>query len=206
MDKLTPRALSLSNPWKLIEFMSVFSPVILALIVFSMTFIFQSPKGFIFLIIFLIISGLREFVLYLMNAPKFFAKGDFCTMVQYGQYSNVGYIVFIATFTFIYLFTPMFYNNDYNYLALGGYLTYFIIISWLLMNQGCMKIVDVFLNMFSGGVVGVLVLGAIMSLGLKDYLVFNEVSSSKEVCTMPKKQTFKCSVYKNGELVGSSNT
>jgi len=74
------------------------------------------------------------------------------------------------------------------------------------MNQGCMKIVDVFLNMFSGGVVGVLVLGAIMSLGLKDYLVFNEVSSSKEVCTMPKKQTFKCSVYKNGELVGSSNT
>jgi hypothetical protein len=43
-----------------------------------------------------------------------------------------------------------------------------------------------------------------MSLGLGDYLIFNEVSSTKEVCTVPKKQTFKCSVYKNGELVGST--
>jgi hypothetical protein len=204
MDNLTPRALSLSNPWKLIEFMTVFSPVILGIVVFSMTFIFQNPKGFIFLIIFLIVSGLREFVLYLMNAQKFFAKGNFCTMMQYGQYSNVGYIIFIATFTFVYLFTPMFYNNDYNYLALGGYLTYLLTISWLLMNQSCMKLIDVFLNMFSGGLVGVLVLAAIIGLNLKDYLFFNEVSSNKNVCSMPSKQTFKCSVYKNGELVGST--
>ena len=204
MDNLIPRALSLSNPWKLIEFMTVFSPVILGIIVFSMTFIFQNPKGFIFLIIFLIVSGLREFVLYLMNAEKFFARGNFCTMVQYGQYSSVGFIIFIATFTFVYLFTPMFYNNDYNYLALGGYLTYLLTICWLLMNQGCMKLVDVFLNMFSGSLVGVLVLAAIIAMNLKDYLFFNEVSSNKNVCTMPNKQTFKCSVYKNGELVGST--
>ena len=24
-------------------------------------------------------------------------------------------------------------------------------------------------------------------------------------CSMPKKQTFKCAVYKNGELIGSTN-
>ena len=204
MDKLTPKALSLTNPWNLIEFMTTFSPVILSVILLSLTFIFQNPKGFMAWIILMIISGLRETAMYLMGSQKFFARGDFCSMTQYGNYSSSGYIVFVATFTFIYLFTPMFYNDDYNYLALGGYLTYFITISWLLMNKKCLNMVDVFLNLFSGAVVGILVLGIIMSLGLGDYLIFNEVSSTKEVCTVPKKQTFKCSVYKNGELVGST--
>jgi hypothetical protein len=37
-------------------------------------------------------------------------------------------------------------------------------------------------------------------------LFINELTSgsNKEVCSMPNKQTFKCSVYKNGELLGSS--
>ena len=35
------------------------------------------------------------------------------------------------------------------------------------------------------------------------YLFLNETQSNKDVCSMPKKQTFKCSVYKNGELIGS---
>jgi hypothetical protein len=39
---------------------------------------------------------------------------------------------------------------------------------------------------------------------LKGYLFINEINNNKEVCSMPSKQQFKCSVYKNGELVGSS--
>jgi len=35
------------------------------------------------------------------------------------------------------------------------------------------------------------------------YMFFNE-RSNRMICSMPKNQTFKCSVYKNGELVGSS--
>jgi hypothetical protein len=37
-----------------------------------------------------------------------------------------------------------------------------------------------------------------------NYLYINEINTNKEVCSMPTKQQFKCSVYKNGELVGSS--
>jgi len=46
----------------------------------------------------------------------------------------------------------------------------------------------------------------INSPGLSNLLFFNDYSSNKEICTMPKKQTFKCAVYKNGELIGSSTT
>ena len=39
----------------------------------------------------------------------------------------------------------------------------------------------------------------------KNFLFINQVSSNKEICSMPSAQTFKCSVYKNGELISSSN-
>jgi hypothetical protein len=39
--------------------------------------------------------------------------------------------------------------------------------------------------------------------GSGKFLFFNEISSNKEVCYQPKNQTFKCSVYKNGEAVGN---
>jgi len=39
--------------------------------------------------------------------------------------------------------------------------------------------------------------------GSGNYLFFNELSSNKDVCYQPSKQTFKCNVFKNGELIGS---
>ena len=40
--------------------------------------------------------------------------------------------------------------------------------------------------------------------GSGNYLFYNETTTSTgsgQVCSMPSKQTFKCQVYKNGELV-----
>ena len=48
-----------------------------------------------------------------------------------------------------------------------------------------------------------LILSFMYAGGSSKYLFFNEVSSNKEMCSQPNKQTFKCSVYKNGELIGS---
>jgi hypothetical protein len=60
---------------------------------------------------------------------------------------------------------------------------------------------NVLIGIFLGGVIaGLIMYGS----NLKSYLYINEVNTNKEVCTMPSKQQFKCSVYKNGELVGSS--
>jgi hypothetical protein len=35
-------------------------------------------------------------------------------------------------------------------------------------------------------------------------LFINELNSNKEVCSVPSKQQFRCSVYKDGQIVGSS--
>jgi len=203
-DFKTPKSLSLMKPTNIIQFLVFFSPVIFAIIILSISFIFQNAKGVFYLGIFLLVSCIREFILSFYSLPKFYAKDDICTMVQYSNYSSVGYIIFIATFTAIYNFSPMFFNNDYNYLALGGFLVYLITIAWFLMHYKCISFSDVFLNMFSGGIVATIVLTLMVGLNLNKYLFFNELSSNRDVCSMPSKQTFKCSVYKNGELLGTA--
>ena len=59
-----------------------------------------------------------------------------------------------------------------------------------------------------GSLIG-LVLGAIwftifQTAGYDSLLYFNELASNNVQCSKPSKQTFKCSVYKNGELVSSN--
>ena len=41
-------------------------------------------------------------------------------------------------------------------------------------------------------------------LGHKDLLFYNEIISNNVICNRPAKQTFKCQVYKGGELVSST--
>ena len=65
------------------------------------------------------------------------------------------------------------------------------------------KINDLIVNILSGSALAAIVVSILYSFGGGKYLFFNEVSSDKEICYQPKQQTFKCQVYKNGELIGT---
>ena len=55
-----------------------------------------------------------------------------------------------------------------------------------------------------GGVgLGGLLSGIIYGSQMKNYLFINEMISGNQVCSKPTKQKFKCSVYKNGEIISS---
>ena len=71
------------------------------------------------------------------------------------------------------------------------------------MKQCITQVSDILLNLVTGAAVGLLIPGLLYVGGSSKYLFFNEISSTKEICSMPKKQNFKCAVYKNGELIGS---
>ena len=60
---------------------------------------------------------------------------------------------------------------------------------------------DLFLNVLLGTAFAAAFVTAMYAGGSGKYLLFNEVASNREICTQPKKQTFKCNLYKNGELV-----
>jgi hypothetical protein len=60
---------------------------------------------------------------------------------------------------------------------------------------------NLFVNIVGGGGLGAIIATVIYFSPINYLLFTNELSSNKEVCSMASKQKFKCSVYKNGELV-----
>ena len=60
---------------------------------------------------------------------------------------------------------------------------------------------DLFLNVLLGLASSALIVTLMYAGGSGKYLFFNEMSSNKEICYQPSKQTFKCSMYRDGTLV-----
>jgi hypothetical protein len=108
--------------------------------------------------------------------------------------------MFIA-FTLMYLLLPMISNNQINFYVIGMILTLFSVDAYVKLTNYC----TVTKGVVFGGLVG-LVLGAawFFTLKLNNYeslLFFNDLTSNNVVCKRPNNQTFKCSVYKNGQLL-----
>ena len=68
-------------------------------------------------------------------------------------------------------------------------------------NNCVIKMGDLFLNVLLGATSASLIVTLMYVSGSGKYLFFNEVSSDKEMCYQPSKQTFKCSLFKDGTLV-----
>jgi len=73
------------------------------------------------------------------------------------------------------------------------------------IGNGCYTLVDIALSLTLGGVFGIMWAYIISESGMTKLQYFNKVSGNAE-CSRPAKNTFKCSVYKNGKLVTSNIT
>jgi hypothetical protein len=196
--------LIMTNPMNLIVLLTFYSPIIVTISVFSMSFIFQNFKGFIYLGFLLGSLVIREFILMLLGAKTNIPPNSVCNMVQYSKYGNSGFSLFVLSFTIMYLCLPMFLNSDVNYWLFGGLLAYLCIDIGIRFMKKCItSTADIAVNILTGTIAGILFPSLLYIGGSSKYLFFNEISSNKEVCSMPKKQQFKCSVYKNGEIIGT---
>ena len=101
---------------------------------------------------------------------------------------------------------PMFRNGAPNFWVFNSLISYFIIDIFIKMYKNCViKMSDLFLNVLLGLASSALIVTLMYAGGSGKYLFFNEVSSNKEICYQPKEQTFKCSLYRNGELISGIN-
>ena len=76
----------LSQPLNFIFFISFFSPIILVIVIVSMSFIFQNFKGLIYLGFILGVSIIRRYVLEYSGSPELKADGTICTAIQFSKY------------------------------------------------------------------------------------------------------------------------
>jgi hypothetical protein len=197
-------SLEMFQPMNILTIVILYSPLLLALAMLFMTFIFQNFKGFIYLGFLLASCITREFIMLVSGKKANAGANNICNTVKYSIYGNSGFSIFVFSFTLFYLCMPMFLNKDVNYWIFGGILSYLLLDIGVRYTKRCITdVTDVLLNIVTGSAAGILIPGLMYAGGSSKYLFFNEISSNKEICSMPKKQQFKCNVYKNGELVSS---
>jgi len=197
----------------LLEAVSLYSPLLtmLSILIFS---VFSSAidKGLFYLAsVFFITSGRNLFLS--MNAKVYDTERN--TKCQNGKlmpFTGRTYSTFIMMYTVFYFVTPMFIltkMNDEN--MVNTYVVAFFasyICFDIYMKLFSMDCIEMGAGLIGDFLVGGL-LGALMALALfysdKISIMFiNELNSNKEVCSVPSKQMFRCSLYKDGMIVGSS--
>lgn len=196
--------LILFQPFNLVVFFSFFSPIILAMSFVSSSFVYQNFKGFIYLGFLIGCCVVRNYVYMLSGSQALVSDKTICTSIQYSKYGNPSFSSFVFAFTIMYIALPMFSNGGVNFWVFGVLLTYFFLDMFIKVYKKCVvQTGDLFINVLLGIASSGLIVTLMYAGGSSKYLFFNEISSNKEVCSMPKTQTFKCNVYKNGELVGN---
>lgn len=200
---------NLLNPANLLIFISVFSPIILACIIVSSSIVFGYEKGIVYLGYLLMASILRE-VYYYYNPfirSEATAMKPVCSSVQFGSTNSNSalFSLFVFTFTICYMIFPMYSFNTPNFVVFASMLIFMFADLMVKLKYDCApKITDVVINALGGSVLGVLITALMIHGGSSSFLFFDQPSSStREQCSRPSEQTFKCSVYKNGELLAN---
>lgn len=213
ISKNTP--LIFLQPFNIIVFLSFFSPIIIATIVTATSFMSQNANGFIYLGFLLAAVVIRSFI-YMVSGSSQTIKhdGTICNSIQYSEYGNPTFSSFVIAFTIMYISLPMFMNNNINYFVFSILIVYFFMDVFIKVFKKCItSYQDLVVNILFGLSLGATIVSLMYIGGSGQYLFFDGSSSSfisNETngikCNMPTKQTFKCSVYKNGQLVNTTTT
>lgn len=208
-----------NNTMNIFNSLSFYSPIIIcvSIVVFSM-FTATIEKAFVFFVWIFIITFIRIIVFKgfktdkepIVEIPSVCLTG----LTELFIPKDVTYSTYILTFTMMYFIMPMIMIsiqkkiNAINFGIFGFFITYIVLDLFVKNSLSCIpgifsKLVlgDIFSGLFLGCVIsGLLMYGS----NLKRYLYVNEINNNKEVCSMPSKQQFRCNVFRNGELVGST--
>jgi L-asparagine transporter-like permease len=179
-------------------------PIIVVIFILTSSIILQTVRGFVFLG-FITASYVVRLTAY--SIFSMFSKKKAVTNAENEDdqtYATKGYhcgiSVYLLSFTFAYICVPMMFLKNINIMVLAVLLFCIFIDLFYKSTNLCDFTMETFFNIVGGFFIGFLVCFLMYMGGASKYLFFSEVSS-KEYCSVPQKQKFKCNVFKNGELL-----
>ena len=194
--------LQLFQPMNIVVFLSFFSPIILATSITSMSFMYQNFKGLIYLGFLIGCCVVRSYVYMVSGSNPVVNDRTICSSIQYSKYGNPTFSAFVFAFTIMYLSFPMFSNGSVNYWVFISLIAYFFLDMFIKIYKRCVvQMGDLVLNVLLGTASAALIVTLMYAGGSGKYLFFNEMSSDKEMCYQPSKQTYKCKMFKDGQLI-----
>jgi hypothetical protein len=199
-------ALTLSN---ILQFVSFIAPTLLIFFLFLSSLFNQNLKGLVYIAGILISSVINIIFMNMIGSERSEDESLSCSLfdIPYVSKYNSPYpTTLIISFTIAYLVMPMKYNKQMNYVVLIFLLCLLVIDILTKVQNKCTTYPGTILGALIGFLLGLLWYALFNSSGYKSLLYFDELRSDNVVCSKPTKQTFKCSVYKNGELISSNIT
>jgi len=190
----------------LIKFFSFCSPIMIptSIFIFSL-YSGIIAKGLFYLLIIIIIIIIRVLFLLQNNVETITECNDYPIVKN----KNITLSTYILTFTFFYLCFPMFVSQNIN-IGITSFFIFYIIFDLIVkIMLKCISNFDTFKNFLigdfiAGSAFGISISCILYYFGGQNLLFTNDTSSNKIACSRPSQQKFKCSVYKNGEIIGSN--
>jgi hypothetical protein len=189
----------------IMQFFAAISPILLTFFLVMISIFNSDIKGLVYLGGILIASLCNLLLLNTLKVKSQKLIPPSCRLFDFpfdiNEYVVPAFNSMFISFTLMYLLMPMIYISGINYPVL-------IAISGLLVLDGSTKLMGgctTFGGVALGSLVGIL-FGFLYFIALymtdhKDLLFFNAEPSNNIICSRPKKQQFKCVVYKNGEVL-----
>jgi hypothetical protein len=197
-------AFTLSN---ILQFFSFISPTLLVFFMFLISLFNQNLKGLVYIAGLLIASVINIIFMNIIGSGRDDNESFSCSLFDIpnvSQYNSPYPSSLIIAFTLAYISLPMKYNNHMNYVVLVFLLCLLGIDVLTKVQNKCTTYAGSVLGALVGFLFGTIWYVLFYSLGYSSLLYFDELRSDNVQCSMPTKQTFKCSVYKNGELISSN--
>ena len=198
-------SLDIANILYLISFLS---PLYVTFFMLMSSMFNQDIKAFVWL------GGAALFMIIVLALQVLFGNkisdeanavcGAFRIGSMIGQFNVPGVSSYFIAFTLGYLMIPMMANKAWNYFLIMGFSALFIIDATTKLMGKCSTPEGIFFGGLLGILFAVIWYNIIDKAGGTKLLYFNTGGSNNVVCSKPKSQTFKCSVYKNGELIGDT--
>jgi len=190
----------------MIDVIVYYSPIILSFCVLIISVFYQTYRGLVFFIFVTFFGIIRKILFSSIKVSKNSEKSG-CSPFNVFQNTNTdGFTVFFITFVTGYIVAPMFIYNIFNIYVIAFLGIYMVIVILFNQRDECSNITTSIYNVIYGIVSVALTIIILISAGLSGTLFSEDLVSDATICSMPSKQTFKCTVYKNGEIISSSTT
>jgi len=189
------------------QFAAFISPFLLGFFLIMSSIFNQDIKGFIYLAGVLIATIINLLLMNIIRHESSPHRSPICDVIDFnifssgGSYDNPNLSSAFISFTIAYLLLPMIYNKQMNYTVLVFLIALFIINIFTKITNKCTDMAGISVGALVGFILGAFWYSLLTVTGNNKLLYFNEFVSNNVVCERPTKQSFKCAVYKNGELI-----
>jgi hypothetical protein len=196
--------LTISNILQLFAFIA---PLLLIFFLFMSSLFNQNLKGLVYLSGILLASIVNVILMNQIQSAPDPEAAFTCNVfdIPYvSQFNSPSISSLYIAFTLAYLVLPMRYNDQMNFPILATLLCLLAVDFITKTTNKCTTIGGSILGALIGFLLGVIWYTLFHVTGYDSLLYFDELKSTNVLCSRPSKQTFKCSVYKNGQLISSN--